>query len=200
MMEKPCSQACENNKAPILEVLLEAFSGCREILEIGSGTGQHAAYMAAHLPWLKWQTSDLRGNHDAIRQWLADAPATALAPIALNVSDDSWPTSGRYDGFFSANTLHIMGWESVVDFFAGLDRSASPPATLCIYGPFNYSGQYTSDSNARFDQWLRQRDPASGIRDFEAVNELAHKAGFKLQADHAMPANNRLLCWRQSPC
>ena len=197
MMEKPWSQACDNNKRPILALLQQEFAQCRAILEIGSGTAQHGVFFARHMPWLSWQTSDLPQHHDGIRCWLADGPANTLPPLSLNVSTDDWPQPGQFDGLFSANTLHIMGWQSVQDFFAGAGECLSPDAVLCVYGPFNYHGRYTSDSNARFDRWLSDRDPCSGIRDFEAVNELAVAAGFSLRGDHAMPANNRLLCWER---
>lgn len=194
-MDKPFSQACENNKTPILAVLQDEFSASRKVLEIGSGTGQHAVYFAAHMPWLEWQTSDLPMHHDGILCWLADGPANAVVPLSLDVSADVWPAPGSFDGLFSANTLHIMGWPAVEDFFRSAGLCLGPEAILCVYGPFNYGGRYTSDSNARFDQWLAGRDPASAIRDFEAVDELAQASGFHLRADHTMPANNRLLSW-----
>jgi cyclopropane fatty-acyl-phospholipid synthase-like methyltransferase len=196
-MHKPYSQACDNNKPFILDVLQRQFAACHRILEIGSGTGQHAVFFAARMPWLIWQTSDLKEHHEGIYRWLEDAPANALPPLHLDVSAAQWPAPGCFDGIFSANTLHIMGRDSVQDFFQGAGGCLSAGGVLCAYGPFNYGGRYTSDSNARFDQWLAQRDPRSGIRDFEAVCELATSAGFKLLEDAAMPANNRLLSWRR---
>lgn len=197
MMDKPWSQACDNNKQPILELLQQEFADCRRILEIGSGTGQHAAFFATQLPWLKWQTSDLPQHHQGILSWLADAPDNALAPLVLDVSAGNWPVAGQYEALFTANTLHIMAWECVQDFFRGAAECLATGAVMCVYGPFNYGGNYTSDSNASFDQWLASRDPRSAIRDFEAVNELAAAAGFDMGGDHAMPANNRLLSWRK---
>ena len=194
---KPYSQACENNKGPILEVLLEAFAPCQSVLEVGSGTGQHAAFFTPRMPWLRWQTSDLPGNHAAIRNWLLDAPDNALAPLALDVRNRPWPQRGNFDALFSANSLHIMAWEAVEDVFAGAGEVLAARSIIAIYGPFNYGGRYTSDSNARFDRWLQAQDAASGIRDFEAVDSLAVAAGFQLQRDCDMPANNRLLVWRR---
>lgn len=197
MPAKPFSQACENNRAPILEVLLRVFADCRDVLEIGSGTGQHAASFAPRLPWLTWQTSDLRGNHPGIRAWCDDCAApNLLPPLDLDVDRQPWPV-GRKDGVFTANTCHIMAWSSVVNLFAELPRVLAPGGVLAIYGPFNYGGQFTSASNARFDGWLKQQGAHQGIRAFEAVDELAAAAGLRLLEDHAMPANNRLLVWRR---
>lgn len=190
---KPYSEACERNKAPILEVLETAFANAASVLEIGSGTGQHAVHFGAALPHLTWQTSDLPDNHAGIRMWLDEAKlANVRAPLVLNVSDDHWPV-GSVDALFTANTLHIMSWEQVDHMLTGAGRILNPGGSLCIYGPFNYNGAHTSDSNARFDAMLRSRDPRSGIRNIEDVEDLALRNGLKLTADHEMPANNRLL-------
>jgi hypothetical protein len=122
-----------------------------------------------------------------------------LAPVELDVLVTPWPAPPA-DAVFSANTLHIMGWPGVEAFFAGIATAlAEDGAKLAVYGPFRYRGDYTSPSNAAFDDWLKRRDPASGIRDFEAVDALARAAGLTLAADHAMPANNQLLVWRRGP-
>lgn len=194
---KPHSAACERNREPILAVLREHFGVCRHVLEIGSGTGQHAVYFAAAMPWLTWQASDRAEQLPGIRAWLDEAalPNTP-APLALDVLD-RWP-SLDVDAVFSANTLHIMGWTGVQAFFEGVGaRLKHPAGMLVVYGPFNYGGTYTSASNREFDAWLKARDPQSGIRDFEAVDALAQKAGLRLQADVEMPANNRCLVWRR---
>jgi cyclopropane fatty-acyl-phospholipid synthase-like methyltransferase len=171
------------------------LAGRARLLEIGSGTGQHAVYFAPEFPSLAWQTSDVVDMHDGIRAWLADAGcANILPPLALEVCDDAWPAT-RYDAVFSANTAHIMSWPQVECLFAGVGRALQPGGVFCLYGPFNYAGNYTSESNANFDHWLKVRDPASGIRDFEALEELAAKAGMALKEDYAMPANNRTLVW-----
>ncbi|HEY7890463.1 MAG TPA: DUF938 domain-containing protein [Steroidobacteraceae bacterium] len=193
---KPYSEACERNGGPILEVLREHFAHRRHVLEIGSGTGQHAVHFAAALPQLTWQTSDVEANLPGIRLWLEESGLRNLpAPLALDVSG-AWPDK-RFDGVFTANTLHIMGWPEVQTLFAALPRVLATNATLAVYGPFNYEGRFTSPSNASFDEWLKQRSPHSGIRDFAAVDELARSIGFALAEDRAMPANNRTLVWRR---
>jgi SAM-dependent methyltransferase len=258
--EKPFSPASERNRDPILEVLRVWFADRKRVLEIGSGTGQHAVHFAAAMPWLLWQCSDRAEYLPGIRAWLDEAglPNTP-APIELDVASERWqlpslplgrlpplplagegwgegaldlgveeqgqdqkrphPASGRllpqagevkkhagqdpdrfdarlFDAVFSANTLHIMGWHEVEAFFAGLGTVLAEAASVVVYGPFNYDGDYTSDSNREFDGWLKARDPLSGIRDFEAVDALVRGIGLRLIADIAMPANNRCLVWR----
>lgn len=195
MDNKPYSESCEQNRKPILSVLRTAFADRRHVLEIGSGTGQHAVYFGAELPHLRWQTADVRAHHPGIVAWLADAALpNVLPPLELDVNAQNWH-SGRYDAVFSANTLHIMSSAEVEKCFIGIGKVLAPGGILAIYGPFNYGGQYTSDSNARFDQWLKSRDPASGIRDFETVDALARQQNLMLIQDYAMPANNRTLVW-----
>jgi len=195
IMEKPHTPSTEKNREPILAVLREHFAGCREVLEIGSGTGQHAIFFAAAMPHLLWQTSDCPENLPGIAAWLAEAalPNTP-APFALDVFGD-WPER-RYDAIFSANTLHIMPWEAVERLFARLPEVLADNAKVAIYGPFNYGGRFTSDSNAAFDRSLKEKAPHQGIRDFEKVNELAAQAGLTLIEDRAMPSNNRCLLWQ----
>jgi cyclopropane fatty-acyl-phospholipid synthase-like methyltransferase len=194
-MEKPYAPSTEKNSEPILAVLRDHFHDRREVLEIGSGTGQHAIFFAAALPQLTWQTSDRPENLPGIAAWLAEAalPNTPQ-PLEFDVFA-AWPKH-RYDAIFSANTLHIMPWEAVERLFAGLPGVLSAGAKVAIYGPFNYGGRFTSDSNAAFDAGLRERAPHQGIRDFERVNELAAKAGLSLIEDRAMPSNNRCLVWQ----
>lgn len=197
MSDKPWSESCEQNRDPILAVLREAFADRSYVLEIGSGTGQHAVYFGAALPHLRWQTGDVPLAHPGIRLWLDEAALpNVLPPIALDANHANWHT-GRYDAVFSANTLHIMSWAEVERCFAGIGQVLEPDGVLTIYGPFNYGGAFTSESNARFDAWLKARDPASGVRDFEAVDALARQQGLNLEADVAMPANNRTLIWRR---
>jgi len=220
--DKPYAPACDRNRDPILAVLREYFADRKKVLEIGSGTGQHAVHFAAAMPWLTWQCADVAENLPGIRMWLEEAElANTPAPLELDVRG-TWPTQ-RYDAVFSANALHIMGWPEVEAFFAGVDRVLADPSTsqryasfdsascaryaqderqsgsgvLAVYGPFNYGGSYTSDSNREFDGWLKARDPRSGIRAFEAVDALACRIGLVLVADVAMPANNRTLVWRR---
>jgi len=195
MDERPFAPACERNKAPILEVLREHFADRREVLEIGSGTGQHAVHFAARLPHLGWQASDRAGNLPGIRAWLdhAGLPNTP-APIELDVAGH-WPQR-RFDAVFTANTLHIMSWDEVEILFARLPDVLAPDAVLAIYGPFRYGGRHTSESNAAFEATLRAAAPHRAIRDFEAVDALARGIGLALVRDHAMPANNRCIVWR----
>jgi cyclopropane fatty-acyl-phospholipid synthase-like methyltransferase len=192
---KPYAEACERNRAPILEVLRIELAGRSRLLEIGSGTGQHAVYFAPEFPGLVWQTSDVAQNHPDIRAWLDEAGlANVLPPLALDVCEDDWP-SESYDAVFSSNTVHWMSWPEVECLFSGVGEVLQAGGAFCLYGPFNYRGEYTSESNARFDGWLKARDPSSGIRDFEAVDVLARKVGMTLRQDYEMPANNRTLVW-----
>lgn len=195
-MMKSYSAACNRNRAPILSVLRDIFSGSRRVLEIGSGTGEHAIFFGEHLPHLVWQTSDLAQNHASILAWQQDAQlANLLPPLVLNVTSTDWP-AGPFDAVFSANTCHIMAWQDVEKMFAGIARILSLGGVAAIYGPFNYEGSFSSPGNAQFDATLRAQAPHMGIRDFEAVNALAAGEGLILVADYSMPANNRLLVWR----
>ena len=208
MTSKPYSESCERNRVPILQVLQQHLERARTVLEIGSGTGQHAVYFAAAMPWLRWQASDHRDYLPGIRQWLDEAalPNTP-APLELQavIGEGLQPRPllpvhdgvAGFDAVFSANTLHIMGWDAVRALFAGLPPLMAPEALFIAYGPFNYNSAYTSDSNRNFDGWLKARDPRSGIRDVEAVRALAESIGLRPVADHAMPANNRMLVWRR---
>jgi cyclopropane fatty-acyl-phospholipid synthase-like methyltransferase len=198
LRDKPHAPACDRNRDPILEVLREHFADRKQVLEIGSGTGQHAMYFAAALPHLRWQPSDVAENLPGIRMWLDDASLQNVAlPLVLDVNG-TWPRA-RFDAVFSANTLHIMSWGEVRRLFEGLDSLLTSDAKLAVYGPFNYGGRFTSDSNAAFDQTLKQRSSVMGIRDFEAVDALACSIGLELVEDRAMPANNRTLVWHRQP-
>jgi len=198
MSEKPYAPACDRNRDPILAVLQAHFSDRKHVLEIGSGTGQHAVHFAAAMRELIWQTSDRAENLPGIRAWLDEAklPNTP-PPIELDVAQ-GWP-QGNYDAIFSANTLHIMSWPEVEALFAALPAMTSEDAKLAIYGPFNYGGEFTSASNAAFDESLKSRAPHMGIRDIEAVDRLARAAGFAMIDDVAMPANNRTIVWQRQP-
>jgi len=195
MMKKPFSQSSENNKDHILLVLKDAFADVNSVLEIGSGTGQHAVHFARSLPHLNWQPSDLEINLSGIKLWLDEARLPNIRePIFFDVNELPWQV-GEFEGVFTANTLHIMAKPEIENLFLGVDKALKDNGTLCIYGPFNYGGKYTSASNERFDGWLYEQNPKSAIRDFEWVNSLAENAGLVLTQDHEMPANNRLLEW-----
>jgi SAM-dependent methyltransferase len=194
---KPYAESCEQNREPILAVLREAFADRKRVLEIASGTGQHAVYFGQALPHLAWQTSELPENHAGIRAWLDEARlANVLPPLALDVNAADWPVAG-VDAVFNANTVHIIAWPAVERMFAGIGRVLEVGGIVCMYGPFNYGGEFTSESNARFDVWLKSRDPGSGVRDFEALDRLAEAQGLRLERDVAMPSNNRTLIWRR---
>jgi len=192
------SEACERNKEPLLAVLREELAGCQQLLEIGSGSGQHAVHFAAHLPRLTWQPSELPENLAPLAERIRAAQLRNLrAPLALDVRVRPWRMAAA-DAVFSANTLHIIAWQAVQQFFDGVGALLASPGVLCVYGPFRFRGRHTSDSNAAFDAYLRERDPLSGVRDFEALDALAHAQGLKFSADHAIPANNRTLVWRRA--
>ncbi len=194
---KPFSEACERNRDPILDVLREVFAATRDVLEIGSGTGQHAAFFAAQLPHLIWHASDLPEHHAGINAWITEAALPNLrGPVALDVREALWPLQA-VDAVFTANTLHIMDWASVQAAFEGIGRVLNAQGILVVYGPFNVGGRFTSDSNANFDRMLRARGVGSALRDFEAVNALARGIGLELECDVPMPANNRTLAWRR---
>ena len=196
---KPYSESCEQNQAPILEILRETLANQHHVLEIASGTGQHAVYFGRALPHLTWQTSELAQNHEGILAWLNEAQlSNVLPPVAIDVNDDRWPIE-IVDTVFNANTVHIISWPEVERMFAGIARVLSAGGILCLYGPFNYEGRFTSESNARFDVWLKSRNKNSGVRDFEAINRLAETYGLFLLRDVAMPSNNRTLVWQRAP-
>ena len=198
MSDLPFSQACENNKQYILEVIQRHLDGGDRVLEIGSGTGQHGAYFTLAMPGVHWQCTDIAENLPTLRPRIDAAQLANLpAPFSLNVDQPRWHESGTsgFDAVFSANSLHIMGAGSVENFFKGIAVNNTGTRLLMVYGPFKYRGEFTTESNARFDLWLKERDPASGIRDFEWIDELASNAGFNLLEDNAMPANNQLLVW-----
>ncbi|KAB7628390.1 DUF938 domain-containing protein [Alkalilimnicola sp. S0819] len=196
MHTKPWSEACARNREPILQVLREHFLKPGWVLEIGSGTGQHAAWFAPALPHLVWQPSDREENLPGIRAWCAEADCRNLRPPLVLDVDQPWPVQAC-DYVFSANTVHIMGWASVERLFQGVGRYLAPGGLFVLYGPFHYGGRPTSESNAAFDAQLRRRDPAMGIRDYEALNALAGRNGLEKVADHALPANNHALVWRR---
>ncbi len=196
-MTKLHSAACERNREPILAILRDVLAHARSVLEIGSGTGQHAVYFGAQLPHLLWQTSDLAHNHSSINAWIDDAGLpNVLRPLTLDMDSPAWP-DGPFDAVFTSNTCHIMAWQQVQTMFAGIARALPDGGLACVYGPFNYDGRFTSPSNAQFDASLRAQAAHMGIRNFEEVDSLARAHGLTLVADHAMPANNRLLVWRK---
>lgn len=196
MMQLPFADACERNKQPILDVLIQVLPARGRILEIGSGTGQHVVFFAPRFPGLLWQPSDCREQLNGISLRIErDGGVNVLPPIELNVMK-CWPEE-VFDAVFSANTAHIMAWPAVCAMFAGLERHLAAGGVFCLYGPFNQGGGYTSDSNEIFDLQLRSRDPNMGLRDIEALESLAEGHQMSLEVQYEMPANNRLLVFRR---
>ena len=204
MTDKPYAESCSRNSAPILAALLPLLADARQVLEIGSGTGQHAVHFAAALPHLLWQASDHCDHLPGMQRWLDEAalPNTP-PPLALQVDPQAGllPSpplpDGRFDAVFTANTLHIMGWDCVQALFAALPDVLRDGGRFFSYGPFNREGRFTSDSNRDFDAWLKSRDQRSGIRDLGDLQALAAQHGLALVDDLAMPANNALLVWQR---
>lgn len=196
--DKPFSQACENNKAPILEKLSAIFKQPGTILEIGTGTGQHAVHFASQLPHLTWQPSDHPQNVQVCRGWIDDSNLTNInAPLALDVMSDDWAGLPDINGVFSANTAHIMAWQEVEAMFRGVSELLPPAGLFCLYGPFSYQGTHTSTSNERFNYSLRSQASHMGIRDIEDLKKLGRETGLALEEDFNLPANNRFLVWRK---
>ncbi len=189
----PSSEACERNKGPILDVLRTAFAQSSQVLEIGSGTGQHAVHFAAHLAHLTWHpTEQLVYLADLTARVKLEGSRNLRAPTVLDVKQTVWPLR-MVDAVFTANTLHIMAWSDVMSMYQGIGAVLSSGGLMCVYGPFRYTGRYTSDSNEAFDRMLKERDPKSGLRDIQEVTELGSQYGLRLRCDHDLPANNRLL-------
>ena len=193
------SPACDRNREPILSELkrtLKSSSGI--LLEIGSGTGQHAGYFAPSFPEIIWQPSDLPENLNNIELWRREFNLSNIKPaIELNIAHTPWPIT-NIQTIFTANTLHIISWPLVESFFEGVSQTLDSGGLCLVYGPFNYKGKFTSTSNEQFDAWLKSRDPESGIRDFKAVNNLAICHGLTFVEDVPMPANNRMLIWQKN--
>ncbi len=193
----PFSQASENNKTAILEVLTRHLGDKDSLLEIAGGTGQHAVFFASLFTYLAWQSSDIPSNVDSLNRRIVLAELENLpAAISVDVNDSPW-NCDSYDVIFTANSLHIMSAGSVENLFGEVANHINARGLLCVYGPFKYGGEFTTESNANFDLWLKERDPVSGVRDFEWVNVLAESAGLRLLEDNAMPANNQLLIWEK---
>jgi len=193
------SEACERNKEPILAVLRMSFAAVRNVLEIGSGTGQHAVHFARHLTHLTWHpTEQLSYLPDLTARVQLEGSPNLRPPTVLDVRQSVWPVLS-VDAVFTANTLHIMSWAEVTAMYRGIGEVLAPRGVLCVYGPFRYAGKYTSDSNQAFDRMLKERDPRSGLRDVNAVTELAASYGLDLAADHDLPAFNRLLRFEKEP-
>ena len=193
---KPFAESSEQNKEPILEILKSEFADCHRILEVGSGTGQHAVFFSEQLPYLQWICSDLEENHAGIQMWLDEARHNNLeGPLLLDARED-WPQL-QVDAVFSANAIHIMSWQAVQGMIKNIGKVLTSGGKLCLYGPFMVNGQHTADSNAQFDVWLKNRDPLSGIRDVTDLTTLLNLQNMELVNDYEMPVNNRILVWQK---
>ena len=194
---KPYSESCDQNSDAILSVIQPLLSECENLLEIGSGTGQHAVFFARNMPSITWHTSDCAPYLSGIKMWLNDAGLdNTRHPVELDVSHSKWPKT-NVDAIFTANSVHIMSWQNVEALFKGVGDLLETGGLFIVYGPFNYDNAYTSESNQRFDGWLKSRDPQSGIRNYEDICELAVNADLSFVEDNAMPANNRILVWEK---
>jgi cyclopropane fatty-acyl-phospholipid synthase-like methyltransferase len=191
----PFSEACERNKAPILEALLPLLPRRGHVLEIGSGTGQHVVHFAPHWSGLTWQPTEQRQQlADLNARIRLEGASNILPAIELNV-EAAWPDR-HFAAAYSANTAHIMSWAAVCAMFAGVGRRLREVGAFCLYGPFSVGGSHTAASNAEFDRQLRTRDPEMGLRDIEALEELARSHNLRLEARLELPANNQLLVFR----
>ncbi len=196
-MLKPYAESCDQNKDPIFNVIEPYLIDQRSVLEIGSGTGQHAVYFAQKLQHLVWHTSDRPQYHDGIARWLnAAGLGNIKKPILLDMSHSTWPQIS-IDVVYSANTTHIMSWQDVEALFEGVGHLLNEAGLFLLYGPFNFSGEFSSESNKLFDQYLKTRDPLSGIRNFEDLNTLAKLTKLKFIKNHKMPCNNHILAWEK---
>lgn len=195
--DKPFAVCADRNTGPILEVLSREIRDCKDVLEIGSGTGQHAVAFGQAMPHLSWQTSDLEENHAGIKGWIeASGASNVLPPRPIDVRAARIEAE-RYDAVYSANTAHIMSFEAVGAMFELVARTLRSGGLFCLYGPFRLDDRFTTQSNADFDQSLRARDPLMGIRDLEAVDTFAAKQGLRRERLYAMPANNLFAVWRK---
>ena len=197
MPERPVSGYASRNAPPILEVLRREFCDSEHVLEIGSGTGQHAAYLAAALPHLVWQTSELDEHHGGIQAWIAHVQLdNVVPPLSLDVRTASVEPA-TFDAAFSANTAHIMGLDAVSRMFEIVGDALRDGGAFCLYGPFRVDGAFNAASNEEFDTSLRRRDPVMGIRDLEALDEFAAHAGLRRRRLYAMPSNNYTTVWKK---
>ncbi|CAH2798230.1 MAG: SAM-dependent methyltransferase [uncultured Paraburkholderia sp.] len=192
------SPSAERNREPILAVLRAVLPATGRVLEIASGTGQHAICFAGALPGLDWQPSDAdEAARESIAAWIAhDAPPNVRAPLALDVHEADWGV-GTLDAVVCINMIHIAPWSAAESLVGGASRHLRDGGVLYLYGPFRRGGAHTAPSNAAFDDQLRSRDPAWGVRDMEEVVALAASAGFVSDEPVAMPANNFSLVFRK---
>jgi len=196
-MNKPYAGSCEQNQQVILDVLKVLFTAPGDVLEIGSGTGQHAVFFSQHLPQLNWQPSDLEAEHVGMKMWLDEVEHNRIqTPLILDVDMPAWKVAKK-DYIFTANTTHIISAQQTEKMFIHIGECLKLEGLFAQYGPFNYNGEYTSKSNKNFDVWLKQRNSLSCIKDFETIERLASENKLKLFKDIEMPENNRILVWKK---
>ncbi len=198
MLNKPFSESCIQNQDVILDVLKQHFKNAGNVLEVGSGTGQHAVHFASNLPHLNWIPSDVEAHLAGMKMWFDEANLSNIKPaVAFDVTKPEQHPNQYFDFMFTANTLHIMSWHEVEQLFTFVGKQLNTGGCFIVYGPFNYKGQYTSESNKRFDGWLKQLAGDSSIKHFEAIEKLANQHDMQLLKDITMPANNRILVWQK---
>ena len=197
---KEFAPACDRNSQVILEVLKPILARSRSVLEVGSGTGQHAVCFAQGLPHLNWQPSN-KESLDSINAWGEESRlknlSSAVSLDLLALDEDQLSGLPEVDAIVCINIIHIMAWQGTEKLFELAARILPAGGVIYVYGPYRYSGHTLESSNEDFDLWLKDRDPVSGIRDFDQINKLAKNAGFKLESDIAMPANNRSIWWKK---
>ena len=196
------SPAAARNAAPIGRVVADWFSGQQgTLLEVGCGTGEHAAALSAHTPGLCWLPTDLEPDVATILAWRdrATHPGRVAAPAALDVRDAArWRAFDAVDAVLSINTLHIMAWEAVCALFRNAATVCREDARLAVYGPMHVGGSPTGPGNEAFDRSLRAQGAGMGIRDIEAVRGVAGACGWIELAHYRMPADNQMLVWRRA--
>ena len=196
-MELPFSEACERNKGPILEVLRKVFSKTETVLEIGSGTGQHAVHFSTHLSHLVWQPTELGENVAMLKSRIdLEGPENLLPAKELDVLRNNWELE-KTDAVFIANVFQIAPIEVMHSCLIGTSNCLKRLGIFCVYGPFRFEGKFTSPNNAEFDSSLRANNPEWGIRDFEQLCQVAEERDFTFQHNYSMPANNQLLVFKK---
>lgn len=197
MSERPFAPAAERNARAILGVLRDELEQAASVLEIGSGTGQHAVCFATELPQLQWQPSEVAENLHGIRAWLQEAALANVAePVVLDVLTSSGPAT-TYDAIFTANTAHIMSYAAVESMLDKAAAALNPGGVFILYGPLRRNGQFNTPSNAAFDASLRRRNNVMGIRDLEDLDRMAATGDMQRLRLYALPTNNHIVVWQK---
>ena len=190
--------AAERNRGPILEVLRRLVPHGARVLEVASGTGQHAAFFAAGLPATRWQPSE--GDPCAlasIAAWAESEGASNVSePVVVNAASPDWPV-GAFDVVYCSNLVHIAPWSCTLGLLRGAQRHLPPGGLLVLYGPFRVDGRHTSESNVAFDRGLRAQDPRWGVRDLREIEEKAAERDLSFREKVAMPANNLVVVFER---